>query len=71
MRNCPVQHGAIGLVFLAGGADGIVQLRPLLGFVFGFMKVADYAELAQLAHVTRARMTQIMNLLHLAPDIQE
>jgi hypothetical protein len=42
-----------------------------LGFVFGFMKVADYAELAQLAHVTRARMTQIMNLLHLAPDIQE
>jgi len=33
--------------------------------------VADYAELARLAHVTRARMTQIMNLLHLAPDIQE
>jgi hypothetical protein len=34
-------------------------------------EVADYAELARLAHVTRARMTQIMNLLHLAPDIQE
>ena len=34
-------------------------------------EVADYAELAQLAHVSRARMTQIMNLLHLAPDIQE
>jgi hypothetical protein len=33
--------------------------------------VADYAELSQLGHVTRARMTQIMNLLHLAPDIQE
>ena len=33
--------------------------------------VADYAELARLGHVTRARMTQIMNLLHLAPDIQE
>ena len=33
--------------------------------------VADYAELARLAHVTRARMTQIMNLLMLAPDIQE
>ncbi len=34
-------------------------------------EVTDYAELARLAHVTRARMTQIMNLLHLAPDIQE
>ena len=33
--------------------------------------VADYAELARLGHVTRARVTQIMNLLHLAPDIQE
>jgi hypothetical protein len=27
--------------------------------------------LARLGHVTRARMTQIMNLLNLAPDIQE
>ena len=34
-------------------------------------EVADYAELARLAHVSRARVTQIMNLLHLAPDIQE
>jgi len=34
-------------------------------------EVEDYAELARLAHVTRARMTQIMNLLLLAPDIQE
>jgi len=33
--------------------------------------VTDYAELARLGHVTRARITQIMNLLHLAPDIQE
>lgn len=33
--------------------------------------VADYAELARLGHVTRARMTQIMNLTLLAPDIQE
>jgi hypothetical protein len=33
--------------------------------------VADYAELARLAQVSRARITQIMNLLHLAPDIQE
>lgn len=34
-------------------------------------EVADYAELARLSHVTRARITQIMNLLHLAPGIQE
>jgi hypothetical protein len=33
--------------------------------------VADLSELARLARVTQPRMTQIMNLLHLAPDIQE
>lgn len=34
-------------------------------------EVADQSELARLAHVTQPRMTQIMNLNHLAPDIQE
>ena len=34
-------------------------------------EVTGYAELARLGHVTRARITQIMNLLNLAPDIQE
>jgi len=33
--------------------------------------VPNLTELARLAHVTQPRMTQIMNLLHLAPDIQE
>lgn len=33
--------------------------------------VKDYAELARVGHVSRARITQIMNLLLLAPDIQE
>lgn len=33
--------------------------------------VLDYSELASLGHVSRARVTQIMNLLLLAPDIQE
>ena len=33
--------------------------------------VTGYADLARLGLVTRARMTQIMNLLNLAPDIQE
>ncbi|MEK6676885.1 MAG: hypothetical protein AABZ47_14680 [Planctomycetota bacterium] len=34
-------------------------------------EIGGYAELARLGHVTRARVTQIMNLLNLAPDIQE
>lgn len=33
--------------------------------------VTNQSELAHLAQVTQPRMTQIMNLLHLAPDIQE
>jgi DNA invertase Pin-like site-specific DNA recombinase len=33
--------------------------------------VKDYAELARLGQVSRPRVTQIMNLLNLAPDIQE
>lgn len=33
--------------------------------------VVDQADLARRGHVTRARLTQIMNLLGLAPDIQE
>lgn len=32
---------------------------------------ADQAELAHFGHITTARMTQIMLLLNLAPDIQE
>ncbi len=34
-------------------------------------EVRDYADLARLGYVTRARVTQIMNLLNLAPEIQE
>jgi len=33
--------------------------------------IEDQADLARLGHVSRARVTQIMNLLQLAPDIQE
>jgi hypothetical protein len=33
--------------------------------------VKDYAMLADLCHVSRARISQVMNLLLLAPDIQE
>jgi predicted NACHT family NTPase len=46
---------------LAIKLDGLVRQRV----------VPDYAALARLGHVSRARVAQIMNLLLLAPDIQE
>ena len=49
------------LMALAIRFDGLVQRG----------EVQDYADLARLGYVTRARITQIMNLLNLAPDIQE
>lgn len=49
------------LMALAIRFDGLIWER----------KVADQSELARLSHITQPRMTQIMNLLHLAPDIQE
>jgi hypothetical protein len=33
--------------------------------------IASYAELARLGQVTRARVCQIMNLVYLAPDLQQ
>jgi hypothetical protein len=33
--------------------------------------IADYATLARLGHVSRARVSQILSLVQLAPDIQE
>ena len=49
------------LMALALKFDGLIREGAVTG----------YAELARLGHVTRARVSQIMNLLHLAPDIQE
>ncbi len=49
------------LMALAIRFEGLVQTGA----------VRDYAELARLGHVTRARISQVMNLLLLAPDIQE
>jgi hypothetical protein len=61
-----------------GHADGRVpRLSRLMALAIRFDglirsgEVAGQADLARLGHVTRARVTQIMNLLHLAPDIQE
>jgi len=64
----PIRDGAEGrvprvsrLMALAIKFDGLLAAGA----------VRDQAELAELGHVTRPRVTQIMNLLHLAPDIQE
>lgn len=61
----PVQEGRVPhvsrLMALALRLDGLLQQG----------EVTDYAELARLGHVTRARVTQVMNLLMLAPDLQE
>ena len=37
----------------------------------GWPEMGDYADLARLAHVSLSRVSQIMNLTLLAPDIQE
>jgi len=34
-------------------------------------ELVDYADIARLGYITSARATQVMNLLHLAPDIEE
>ena len=39
--------------------------------VIRYNAVTDQADLARLGHVSRARLTRIMNLLSLAPDLQE
>jgi hypothetical protein len=57
-----------------GGIPRIARLLALAVRLEGLLRdetIRDYAELARLGGVTRARMTQIMRLLDLAPDIQE
>ena len=56
------------------GIPRIARLMALAIRFEGLLRnetIRDYAELARLGRVTRARMTQIMKLLDLAPDIQE
>jgi hypothetical protein len=57
-----------------GRVPRIARLLALAHKFDGLLRqgvIADYATLARLGHVSRARITQIMNLLNLAPDIQE
>ena len=45
-QGFPIGHGAVGLVGLAGLADGVVEVGPLLGLVLGLEEVTDGAEAA-------------------------
>ena len=49
----------------------IMALAIRLDHLIKSGQVTDQAELARVGHVTRARLTQIMTMLQLAPDIQE
>jgi len=82
-RKVHFQHGRRGRKQLRDGeatsATGgrVPRVARLMALAIRFDQlirdgvVADQAELARLGHVTRARLTQIMNLLCLAPEIQE
>ena len=64
-RDKPLLRGTIPRV------SRLMALAIHFGRLLSEGVVADYTELARRGSVTRARITQIMNLLHLAPDIQE
>jgi hypothetical protein len=59
------------------GEGGVPRVARLMALALRFEnlirkgRVADYSDLARLGHVSRARLTQIMNLLLLAPDNPE
>jgi hypothetical protein len=58
----------------AAGVPRLARLMALALHLDGLVHtgaVSDYAALARLGHVSRARVTQIMNLVTLAPDLQE
>ena len=60
-----------------GSRPRIPRITRLMALAIKFQdmvdrgEVRDYADIARLGYVSRARLTQIMNLLLLAPDIQE
>jgi hypothetical protein len=52
----------------------VVKLLALAHRFEGLIRAGqfrDYAKIAAVGHATRARLSQIMSLLNLAPDIQE
>ena len=76
-RKSKASSSHTGLTDGEAGEPSIPRIARLMALAIRFDKllrertIEDYAELARLGRVTRARMTQIMKLLSLAPDIQE
>ena len=61
----PVEPGSVPRI------SKLVALAIHLDLLLRKGVINSYADLARLGHVSRTRITQIMNLLNLAPDIQE
>ncbi len=64
-QGCPIEAGCVPRI------SRLMALAIRFGALIRSGEVSTYAELAGLGRVTHARMTQIMSLLCLAPDIQE
>ena len=67
-------HGVKDQVVEPGNVPRVSKIMALAIRFDGLVRrgeIRDYTDLARLGYVTPARMTQIMCLLHLAPDIQE
>jgi hypothetical protein len=57
-----------------GRVPRVARLMALALRLDGLLRagaIKDYGELARLGHVSRARVSQVMNLVNLAPDLQE
>jgi hypothetical protein len=76
-RRGKQKEGTGGPPTEALGSERVPRISRLMALAIKFEdmiargELHDYADLARLGYVTRARMTQIMNLLLLAPEIQE
>ena len=76
-ENIPLPEVADFQVFGRGHACGVPTITRLLALSHHFKRlvredaVKDYAEIARITGLTRARVTQIVNLTLLAADIQE
>ena len=71
-----MQQGAAPLA-IAHEPGRVPRVARLMALAIHFDKllragvIADQTELARLGRVTRARVSQVMNLTNLAPDLQE
>lgn len=76
-RRAVSQYGQLPAPTAQSAPPRIPRISRLVALAIKFQgmidrgEVRDYAEIARLGYVTRARLTQIMNLSLLAPNIQE